>query len=329
MTYRLKPEEVERAAELLREGKLVAFPTETVYGLGASIFNPEAIKEIFRVKGRPADNPLIAHVCNFSQIEQIAIELSPRFFRLAKQFFPGPLTLVVKKHARVTDIVSAGRDTIALRMPQNPIAMGLIAELGEPIVAPSANLSGKPSATHFEHVLEDFDGEIAAVIEGEQCALGIESTVLSLLRDPPVLLRPGAITKQMLEDVLDSPIQLADAHTPVAAPGMKYRHYSPNTPIELFYTSQALCLAAQRERRPMILSLQGEVAGCLGEHFVLSPRSLYALFRLADKENYSAILILYDELQAADPALQNRMILSINGAHRPFSKRVLLGKNCF
>lgn len=312
MTQRLKKEEVERAAELLKRGGIVAFPTETVYGLGASIFNPEAIKKIFQVKGRPADNPLIAHVYDFAQIEQIAIELPPYFFKLAKEFFPGPLTLVVKKQVSVPDIVSAGRDTIAIRMPEHPIARALIAKLGEPIVAPSANLSGKPSATHFEHVLDDFDGQIAAVIEGDRCELGIESTVLSLLQDPPILLRPGTITKEMLEEVLGFSIQIADAHTPVTAPGMKYRHYSPDTSIQLFHSSQDLCFAAQRERRPMILSHKGEVEGCPGDHFTLSAHALYALFRLADKDNYSSILILYDQLQAADLALHNRLMMSIH-----------------
>lgn len=309
MTKRLKLEEIEKAAELLKKGEIVAFPTETVYGLGASIFNPEAIAEIFRVKRRPADNPLIAHVSDFSQIERIAIDLPLCFFTLAEHFFPGPLTLVVKRHPSVPAIVSAGRDSIALRMPEHPIARALIAAFGEPVVAPSANLSGKPSATQFEHVLDDFDGAIAAVLEGEKSLFGIESTVLSLLQDPPSLLRPGIITVQMLEKVLGTRIQIADAHTPVAAPGMKYRHYSPNTPIELFRCIQDLCLAAQRERRPMILSHQGMVEGCKGEHFTLSAQALYALFRLADKDNYSAILILYD--QAADPALHNRLSMSI------------------
>lgn len=305
MTERLKPEEVERAAHLLRAGGIVAFPTETVYGLGAAIFNPGAIEEIFRVKGRPADNPLIAHVYDFAQIEKIAVELPHRFYVLAALFFPGPLTLVVKKHPAVPSIVSGGRETIALRMPKQGIARALIAALGEPIVAPSANLSGKPSATQAEHVLDDFDGKIGAVVDGGRCELGIESTVLSL-QDTPVLLRPGTISKQELEEALGCTIQEADAQTPLASPGMKYRHYCPNAPVRLFSTREALCAAALKEKRPMILSRKGCVAGCAGDHFVLSAHDLYALFRLADKEKYNSVLIL-DEGMQNDAALLNRL----------------------
>jgi L-threonylcarbamoyladenylate synthase len=306
MTERLKPEEVERAAHLLRTGCVVAFPTETVYGLGAAIFNPGAIEKIFSVKGRPADNPLIAHVCDFAQIEKIAIELQERFYVLAERFFPGPLTLVVKKHPAVPLIVSGGRETVALRMPKQGIARALIAALGEPIVAPSANLSGKPSATDADHVLEDFDGKISAVIEGGRCELGIESTVLSLLQNSPVLLRPGTIRKQELEEALGCAIQEANAQTPLASPGMKYRHYCPNAPVHLFHTPEALCVAAAMEKRPMVLSRKGCVTACPGDHFTLDAYDLYALFRLADKQKYSSVLIL-DEGMQEDTALLNRL----------------------
>lgn len=305
MTERLKPEEVVRAANLLRAGGIVAFPTETVYGLGAAIFNSGAIEGIFRVKGRPLDNPLIAHVCDFAQIEKIAVALPHRFYVLAERFFPGPLTLVVKKHPAVPSIVSAGRETIALRMPKQGIARALIAALGEAIVAPSANLSGKPSATQAEHVLDDFDGKIAAVIEGGRCELGIESTVLSL-QDAPVLLRPGTVSKQELEEALGCTIQEADAQTPIASPGMKYRHYCPNAPVHLFHTREALCAAARMQTRPMILSREGCIAACPGDHFMLEAHTLYALFRLADKQTYSSVLILDEGIQN-DAALLNRL----------------------
>jgi len=310
MTERLKPEEIKRAADLLRRGGIVAFPTETVYGLGAAIFNSDAVEEIYRVKGRPADNPLIAHVCDYAQIEKIAMELGRRFYALAEQFFPGPLTLVVKKHPSVPAIVSGGRETIALRMPKQEIANALITALGEPIVAPSANLSGKPSATDAEHVLDDFNGKIAAVVEGGRCELGIESTVLSLLSDSPVLLRPGTIRKQELEEALGCSVHEPDAQTPLASPGMKYPHYCPNTPIRLFHTCEALCAAASIEKRAMVLSRKGYVSDCPGDHFNLEAKTLYALFRQADKQTYSAVLILEEGIQE-DAAVWNRLSLAM------------------
>lgn len=304
ITHRLSLKEIEQAARLIKEGQLVAFPTETVYGLGAAIFNPDAIASIFKVKGRPADNPLIAHVSSLQQIEEIAEEIPEYFHLLAQEFFPGPFTVVLKRKSHVPSIVSAGLPTIAVRMPSHPIARELICCVGQPLVAPSANLSGKPSSTEVAHVLEDFEGKIAAVIDGGRTDFGLESTVLSLLDEVPVLLRPGAITREQIEKVLKRPIKMATNEI-ASSPGMKYRHYAPKAPIKTFATLSAIedYLASQAPAKPMLLSLHSLPM----DHFLLTAKDFYALLRLADQKNYSEILVLCDDELQKQTALMNRL----------------------
>ncbi len=315
-TERLGPDELLRAAGLIKEGKLVAFPTETVYGLGASIFNPDAIQSIFQVKGRPADNPLIAHISSLEEVDRIAIEIPDSFALLAKAFFPGPLTVVLKRHPCVPSIVSAGLDSIALRMPSYPIASILISLVGHPLVAPSANLSGKPSSTHHSHVLEDFDGHIAAVIEGGNTDFGIESTVVSLLGEIPAILRPGSISKEEIEQVLGNKLD-SYSHGPILSPGMKYRHYSPETPIQLLSSFEALKryhLGHPSSRmvlalRPLPESLKG------ADYYPLSSKEFYSLLRLADQKKYAEILVLCDDELIMQTALMNRLLHSAGKHH--------------
>ncbi len=307
-TERLSPEHMERAAHLLKKGHVLAFPTETVYGLGAPIFNPHAIAEIFRLKGRPADNPLIVHIADISHVEKIAIDIPDVFYRLAVAFFPGPCTVVLKKHPHVPAIVSGGMDTIAVRMPSNSIARALITAVGEPLAAPSANLSGKPSATTCDHVLEDFSDKIAAVLDGGKTELGIESTVISLLHNPPLYLRPGTITKAHLEEVIGCSIREGGhSEEKIVSPGMKYRHYCPRTPIRLFYSREELLRAAAMEAHPMLLTRHADFSVERGEHFSLNAKELYALLRFADAGKYSCILVLCDAILLSDPALTNRL----------------------
>lgn len=317
----LRLDQLEIAAHLLRNGKLVAFPTETVYGLGACIFNPDAIRAIFKVKGRPSDNPLIAHVSSFEQVYQITKDLPDAFFSLAN-FFPGPLTVVLKRCHEVPSIVSAGLDTIAVRMPSHQMAHALIDLVGQPLVAPSANLSGKPSATMAEHVIEDFADNIAAVVDGGKTEFGIESTVISLLEDIPILLRPGAITKDQIEKVLGYPIALATSSDgPVMSPGMKYRHYAPKTPIQIFQTLEDLknhldCSPCDKIKmvlscRPLALSAPGL------DHYALSAKELYSLLRLSDARGYEEILILCDEEAQKESALMNRLLKAAGNTMRP------------
>lgn len=302
--------EIDRAASWLKDGQLVAFPTETVYGLGAPIFNPNAVASIFKIKGRPVDNPLIVHIDSLGQAERICVEIPDSFYRLAESFFPGPLTVVLKRHESVPSIVSAGLKSIALRMPSHLIALKLISSVGEPIAAPSANLSGRPSATQASHVLEDFDGKIAAVIDGGKTDFGLESTVVSLLTEIPVIMRPGAITKEQIEEVLGVFVQIAElGQGPILSPGMKYRHYSPKAPVKLFRSSIELNAyhGLTPAKRKMVLSLKP--LSC-PDAFLLSAKELYSLLRFADQKNYSEILVLCDEELSAQTALMNRLLRS-------------------
>jgi len=313
-TQLLGPHEIQQAAQYLKEGSLVAFPTETVYGLGAAIFNSNAVASIFRAKGRPSDNPLIVHVDSLLQVEQICREIPTIFYQLAMTFFPGPLTVILKRHEAVPSIVSAGMPTIALRMPSHPIALKLISLVGEPIAAPSANLSGKPSATQASHVLEDFEGKIAAVIDGGKTEIGLESTVVSLLGEVPILLRPGIITQEQIERVLGRSIESREhGRGPVISPGMKYRHYSPQAPVKLFRSWGEMIAYHEQSpsNRRMVLSLRAFESSLKGmDAYLLSGKELYSLLRLADHENYSEILVFCDEELLAQKALMNRVLRS-------------------
>lgn len=307
----LQISEVEEAVTLLRSGNVVAFPTETVYGLAAPIFAPKTIQRIFEVKGRPSDNPLIAHISNFEQLAQIVQEVPPAFNRIAEAFFPGPLTIVMQKHPDVPLIATAGLGTVGVRMPNHPVALELIEALGEPVVAPSANRSGLPSSTEVGHVLDDFDGKIGAVLDGGPCAVGLESTVLSLL-DPehPIILRPGAVTKEQLEGVLEIEVKLASSSLQNAtppSPGMKYRHYAPRAKVRLFSTWEAL-LAHMETSSCFHKILASDPEACaLKDVHELSSKDLFRHFRLADSEGVEEILVLCDSSIKENAALMNRL----------------------
>lgn len=228
---------IDAAAEIIRIGGLVAFPTETVYGIGANSLNSEAVKKIFIAKGRPQDNPLILHIANIEEIYKLAREVPKKAELLMKKFWPGPLTLIFKKADLVPLVNTAGMDTVAIRMPSNRIAHLLIERAGVPISAPSANISGKPSPTDAEHVIQDLNNRIDVIIDGGKCDVGVESTVLDITGEMPVILRPGAITVNMLKDligdVLIDPIILKKPVGDIKpkSPGMKYKHYSPDAEV--------------------------------------------------------------------------------------------------
>lgn len=233
---RNQPEGLEEAARILRSGGLVAFPTETVYGLGAVCTDERALLNIFAVKGRPADNPLILHIYHWDQLGQIVSSVSPAAEKLIERYWPGPLTLIFPKRPEISSVVTANLDTVAVRMPSDPAARELLRITDIPVAAPSANLSGKPSPTLGEHVINDLAGKIEMIIDAGPCPAGVESTVLSLTGAAPVLLRPGVITREEMEEVLGKPILKAkpgDSDRP-QAPGMKYRHYAPEAPVALF-----------------------------------------------------------------------------------------------
>ncbi|HBV86708.1 MAG TPA: threonylcarbamoyl-AMP synthase [Desulfosporosinus sp.] len=227
---RVRPEAeiLKEGAEWLKAGELVAFPTETVYGLGANALDAFACAKIFEAKGRPQDNPLIVHVCNRSMANRLVKDWTSAADLCVQHFWPGPLTLILPKTALVPDIVTAGLENVAIRMPSHPVALGLIKETGFPIAAPSANLSGKPSPTRGSHVWRDMKGKIPLILDAGACEVGVESTVLDVSGGVPTILRPGGITKEQLEEVLGEVRVDAPSENQIPrAPGMKYRHYAP------------------------------------------------------------------------------------------------------
>ena len=232
-------EAIERAASIIREGGLVAFPTETVYGLGADATNELAVSRIFQAKDRPADNPVIVHVSSREMLDRVAATVGPMADRLIQRFWPGPLTLILERKQEVAPAVSAGLKTVAARMPGNRIALELIRAAGTPIAAPSANASGKPSSTTAGHVLEDLDGRIDLILDGGATNIGIESTVFDITSDPPMILRPGWITREMLTEVIGPISSDTSSEQLRRSPGTMHRHYSPRAPVILIAADSA------------------------------------------------------------------------------------------
>ncbi|AGB42350.1 Sua5/YciO/YrdC/YwlC family protein [Halobacteroides halobius DSM 5150] len=247
--------EVQEAAKLLQEGRLVAFPTETVYGLGANALDPQAVEKIFAAKGRPADNPLIVHIANQNKLEElISSELSKQAQKLIDEFWPGPLTLVLPKASKVPKITTGGLETVAVRMPKHPLAQQLIEEAQVPLAAPSANLSGRPSPTIAQHVMTDLAGRISGVVDGGQTGIGVESTVLDLSQGVPTLLRPGGVTYEQLKETLKRVIidpaveaKIDNEAQQALSPGMKYKHYAPEAKVVLIEGAQTEIVAKIKE----------------------------------------------------------------------------------
>lgn len=237
----MSSEDFALAAQLLREGKLVAFPTETVYGLGGDAYDKTASARIYAAKGRPSDNPLIVHIAEIGELEKLAVNIPEEAYLLAEKFWPGPMTMILNRKDTVPKETTGGLDTVAIRMPSHPIARRLIIESGLPIAAPSANASGRPSTTKAEHVIEDLDGKIDMIIDGGSSDIGLESTIVDLTVKPALILRPGYITKEMLQEVLpdieyDKAVlkRVRDDTIVAKAPGMKYRHYAPKGQLTIF-----------------------------------------------------------------------------------------------
>jgi L-threonylcarbamoyladenylate synthase len=265
-----KPEEahLREAAAILRRGGLVAFPTETVYGLGAAVNHPQAIQRLYAVKGRPVDNPLIVHLDSYQRLPAVAVAVPPAARRLAGKFWPGPLTMVLPKKATVPAEVSAGLPTVAVRVPAHPVALRLLELAGIPVAAPSANLSGRPSPTRGSHVVEDLDGLVEMILDAGPTGVGVESTVLDLTGETPRILRPGGVTREMLEGVFGvGQVEEADPATIESgrplAPGMKYRHYAPKAPLYLVageparvnrYIVDRLAEEEKTRRKPAVLA---------------------------------------------------------------------------
>lgn len=283
------------AGEILSKGGLVAFPTETVYGLGANALNDDAVKSIYKAKGRPSDNPLIVHIAEKEDIAPLVKEITPKAQALIDAFFPAPLTIILPKSNLIGKTVSGGLETVAVRMPQNEIARCLIKKAGCPVAAPSANTSGLPSPTKAEYVIEDMRGKIDAIIDGGDCEYGVESTVITLATDVPTILRPGAITKEMIEDVIGD-VDIARAvlegmaeNEEAASPGMKYKHYAPK--------ARVIIVDGDKESyEHFVNSKKNAFALCFEEDNITIPKLTYG----KENDDLSQAQELFDALRKLD-----------------------------
>jgi L-threonylcarbamoyladenylate synthase len=294
---------IAQAAAIIRSGGLVAFPTETVYGLGADAMNEAAIRKIFEAKGRPGDNPLIVHVCKRDDVERMAAEVSAKAWQLIDRFWPGPLTLVLHRNPEVARSVSAGLSTVAVRMPQNKIALELIRHARTPIAAPSANSSGRPSPTTARHVARDLEGRIDMILDGGATNIGVESTVLDMTTDRCVILRPGWITEESLAGII-GPVERASSKEVLRrSPGTRYRHYSPRARVILIEhgSRQSIEQLSKEHLRKGSVGLIGHTSVDVQDtkfhaiHLENSAgdyaRSIYAALRELDEKNPGAILV--------------------------------------
>jgi L-threonylcarbamoyladenylate synthase len=317
-------EDIPAVAQLLQEGQVVGIPTETVYGLAANALDPTAVIKIFEAKNRPADNPLIVHISHIDQLTDLVSSLPETAKKLADAFWPGPLTMVLPRSQKIPDVVTAGGNTVAVRLPSHPIARAIIDAAGLPLAAPSANRSGSPSPTTAAHVMNDLDGIIPAVFDGGASEVGLESTVISLVGDVPRLLRPGGITPRQLEEVLGvieiDPSITSDIHlTAVSSPGMKYKHYAPKAKVTLLcgdsdafvqYVNQqsasdtaVLCFEEEAENIQLPTLCMGS---CNRPQEVA--HNLFALLRQADEMGLKQIYAHCPQKDGIGLAVYNRLI---------------------
>ena len=314
--------DIAAVCDILKNGGIVAIPTETVYGLAASAYSDSAIKNVFLAKGRPQDNPLIVHISDLEMLKDVAADIPEVAYILAQKFWPGPLTMVLGKGEKVCESVSRGLNTVAVRMPSHKTALEIIAKSGLPLAAPSANLSGYPSPTAASHVLHDLDGKINGIVMDQNCEVGVESTVVSLVGETPRLLRPGAVTLEQLREILpdicvDSGVltEVKDGER-VASPGMKYKHYSPKTQVFLVegsskaftdYVNQtengaAICFAEDSG-----IKIPAMVYGTASKPETLA-HNLFNALRDIDDKGYSAVYVHAPEKTGVGLAVYNRLI---------------------
>lgn len=311
--------ELSEAADILRNGGLCAFPTETVYGLGAIYSDRSAVLNIFKAKGRPADNPLIVHISDFEQIHGLVKEVPESALKLAKHFWGGPLTIILPKAESVPYEVTAGLDTVAVRFPSHPIATALICETGIPIAAPSANLSGKPSPTAAEHVIEDLSGKADIIIDGGNSFYGIESTVVDLSVKTPQVLRPGAVTIEDLRPVLGD-IEYGVGTSAPKSPGMKYKHYAPNAPVYIIEGDEESIIERLADEKTGILTYRiapekfkkGMVLTAGKDAYEYAAHMFYYL-RKFDEMGVTKILAIPPENDNMGYSVRNRLYKSAGG----------------
>lgn len=323
--------DIEKVANILKNGGTVAFPTETVYGLGANALDEEAVGKIFKAKGRPSDNPLIVHIADIQMLDQLAEEVTEKQKKIIEAFWPGPLTLILKKKKAVPDCVTGGLDTVAIRYPDHPLAQEIIRKATVPIAAPSANLSGKPSPTKGEHVVEDLKGRVDAIVLGEDCKIGIESTVLDTTGEIPMILRPGGVSREDLERVVGT-VEIdrgldAEGHVQPKSPGMKYTHYAPKAKV-IVYNGNSHLMVEKIIYESNTLTKQGKKVGIMAcdetqtayEGCVKSLGSrqdmqgvaskLFHTLRDFDKEAVDIILAESFESKGLGVAVMNRLVKS-------------------
>lgn len=318
-------ESAAQAGEILRSGGLVAIPTETVYGLAANALNSEAVKNIFRAKGRPGDNPLIVHIAEFEDIYPLVTHVPESAKALAEAFWSGPLTIVLPKSDLVPETVSGGLDTVAIRMPSHPDARAIIKSAGVPLAAPSANTSGKPSPTDAESVLADLEGKIEAVYDGGKCSVGVESTVISLAGEKPILLRPGGITYEQLCSVLGEVQISGGVLNPLAegetarSPGMKYKHYAPEAKITILkgdIEKFAKYVTEHSDGKTAVMCFEGEenffsvpcVTYGSEEDSASQAQRLFEALRLIDETGAKRAYARYPEPAGVGLAVLNRLL---------------------
>ena len=318
------------AGALVRAGQVVAFPTETVYGLGANALNPQAVAKIFAAKGRPQDNPLIVHIARKEDINSLTTGLNANARKIMEHFMPGPLTIIVPKAEIIPDVTSAGLDTVGVRFPINKYAQEFILACGCPIAAPSANLSGRPSPTNAQDVLEDMQGKVAGILDGGSCGVGLESTVVDTTSPVPTICRPGGVTYEMLTEVLGAveidPALLGDKNFKPIAPGMKYRHYAPKEPVYLLEGNAVellpalvgkavasglrvgvLCDAAMSAQLAQLKQQEGILLSCWGESREALAADLFYLLRDFDRTKPDVILAQGVSEDGIGLAIMNRL----------------------
>lgn len=324
---------LDQAAELLRNGGLVAFPTETVYGLGGNALDPEASKKIYGAKGRPSDNPLIVHISDSQELEDLVIDIPDKAKKLAEKFWPGPLTMVFYKGEKVPFATTGGLNTVAIRMPEHPIALALIRTAKVCVAAPSANTSGKPSPTLAQHVIDDLDGKVDMIIDGGSVGIGLESTIVDVTVDPPMILRPGYITKAKIEEVIGE-VQIDPSMVSIhpdkdqipKAPGMKYKHYAPKGDLTIWQGPTEKVVKAINKRAEELVSKGAKVGiistnetRALYQYGIIKDigsrkdegsiaRKLYAVLREFDDLGAEYILTESFESEELGQAIMNRLL---------------------
>lgn len=315
---------IAHAGEIIRRGGLVAFPTETVYGLGANALDADAVRSVYEAKGRPSDNPMIVHIAEMGQLADVASEIPEVAVPLIQAYWPGPITFIMKKAEGVPMVTTGGLDTVGIRMPLSEAARDLIRAAERPIAAPSANRSGRPSPTRYEDVLEDMDGRIDAVLLGEDCEVGIESTVLDLTGEVPMILRPGYITKEMLEFTLGSEVKYDPAlfvdpmHRSEGeefhpkAPGMKYRHYAPKAEVKIIEGDDDAAVEREIEEQLRLCKYARQKAVALnyGRDSKAAAKDFFARLRELDREDVDVILVRALPEEELGFSVMNRMLKS-------------------